>query len=402
MRLLIAGLAVALVGVTAWFGLGPGAGPPVGGCTTVAPATAAPSDDRRSFTATWGPSTVIRGDDEFDEEQILDVAAFREGFVAVGTMMNGASYRTFFRTSDDGEEWQSAIVAAGFEGSELRRLRVVGERIFAIGSRSTDDRGGSAGAIWISEDGIRWRPSAGTFGGFSISALAGDADRLLAIGAREPSGRPVAWRSSDGETWTESALRLPVDPGVAFFSDLARTAEGWLAVGFVSRGPDSASAAVAWTSPDGETWSCEVLGNDLGLRTHASELHRGPRGWLVVGDASPGCGWGSSCIGYQMVWSSVDGGWTDGSAPGAASDAVGESPMQWSAVYAPAPSGFVAVGGGLWVSDTGVDWSELDGVPPAGAQAVAVNGRRIVAGGTVLDAAGHGDAWLASTVIGEE
>jgi hypothetical protein len=74
------------------------------------------------------------------------------------------------------------------------------------------DRG--EGAIWFSEDGTSWVlvPTDGVFRDAAPLAMAGSADRLVAVGvaASEPP-RAVAWSSDDGGmTWK----RTPIDPAM--------------------------------------------------------------------------------------------------------------------------------------------------------------------------------------------
>jgi hypothetical protein len=398
----LAGLAAATVVLaTAWFGFGPGAGAPIGACSAEPGTSVALQPEGDVPTVAWADPTRFGGEAELDDEQIVDVERFGDRFVAVQTTANGPEAFTTFRRSGDGDTWQASLLDAGLVGTELRRLRVVGDRIFALGTASTDDVGGSAAAVWFSDDGLRWRAASGPFDEASAASVAGTDEGLLLIGSRADASGPLAWRSRTGEDWTSAPMRLPVDPETATFTDLARTEDGWLAVGFVSRGPDADSAAVRWTSADGESWACHVLPDDRDdLRSHAWELHRGPRGWLVVGDASRGCGIGASCPGFQIVWSSVDGAWTWGESPGAAVDAVGSAPMLSNATYAGTDAGFIAVGGGTWTSEDGWYWTQLAGSSaPPGAAAVAANGVLIVSGGAEWGDDGDADAWLAAGLL---
>jgi len=63
-----------------------------------------------------------------------------------------------------------------------------------------------------------------------------------------PTARPgaAAWHSPDGQTWTEASLPQPPR---AISLDVAVSALGWVAIGFV---PDGAS--FVWTSTDGLSW----------------------------------------------------------------------------------------------------------------------------------------------------
>lgn len=396
-------LAVALAAAWAWFAIGPGAGAPVGGCSAAEDSPLATSPPGRDEAAiSWLASSGITAAPDFDEEQILDVVAFRDRFVAVGRRANGPHATALLLVSSDGEAWTAAERTPDLRGVELAKVAVGGDRAFAIGTAARGDRGGSRAVVWTSHDGTRWSEAHGPFEERVPHALAAGDRGLLLLGGDPATGRPVAWRSGDGVRWEEVAIRLPAPHEYVSFADLAWTGSAWLAAGSLSRGPDAASAAVVWQSSDGRAWSCQVLPAFSDLRTWALSLHTSGTGdrWLVVGGGSRGCGFGASCPGFQVTWSGAPGhGWSDIVAPGAAFDAVGPSPVLSSASYAGIADGFVASGGGTWTSTDGLSWRRLEEAGPAplsgSASAVAAMGPKVVVADMRFDAAGQDvDAWL--------
>lgn len=400
MRVLAAiALSVVVMG-GAWFAIGPGAGPPVGGC---APATQASADrfvpdGADSGDVTWDRDWRIGGGSDFAEEIVLDVAAFNDGFVAAGRRSVGGRTNAFLLRSGDGVRWTGDASGAGFPKTELSALVVAGERLFAIGSTNVDDRGGSRAAVWFSDDGTSWSEASGPFDESHVTALAGRTADLLLAGAATRTGELITWRSTDGAIWQRVTPVLPMAAADASIADLESVADGWLGVGSVSRGADAAAAAVIWRSVDGRSWSCQVLDpNDLST-ARAWDLHGAGDHWLAIGDGSHGCWAPASCAGFPIAWSTVDGVWTNGYS----SDREG-GPVVGGTAFAADGSGFVAVRAGrAWSSVDGARWIEIVGRPdwagPLGqADAIALAGDRLVVGGSVSNALGDDvDGWLVS------
>ena len=388
-----------LVAVVAlgWVLLGPGAPAPVGACATAVPLPfdrSTPIDDP-PLLVEWIDGTVVSAADDFDEEILLDVAAFRDGFVAIGRRANGPISHAFVLTSVNGEAWsEDPADPDRFDETELTRLAVVGNRLFAIGSTATDDRGGSRATVWFTDDGRSWSEASGPFGDRWASALAGRHGELLLTGAMGSSEALVAWRSVDGAAWEEHAVDLPVAVAHARFADIRSTAEGWLAVGSIARDVDAPSEAVLWRSDDGVAWSCALL-DDGGLdRAWADRFLQTSDGAMIVGGGSPGCGLAASCIGHSLVWAAVTDGWT------AAIRGGRGDPVHVNAAYGVAAEGFLAASGGaLSRSPDGARWERVDSAPPAPpvigeAGAVVVAGERVLIAGTRYGGS-NADAWMA-------
>jgi hypothetical protein len=408
MRAIVAVGMVAVLAVGAWFLIGPGAGPPIGACSaplgTVDAGEPRPPD--APTTLRWLDATTLSAGPEFDDEEIVAVVAFDGRFVAAGRRSNGAQSNAFVLTSTDGERWSGGTSHARFGRAEIDSLAVAGGRLFALGSAPTDDRGGTRGVVWFTDDAVMWTEALGPFTDRWVDAIAAGDDALLLVGGNARSTIPAAWQSEDGAAWESVPIEVPGSLADASFADLVQTPVGWLAVGSLSRGPDAASAAVAWHSTDGARWSCEVLPVDQDFRTIAMRVlvtESGDRR-LVLGDASRGCGIGASCIGYVIAWAGYPAAWEWGDAPGSALDAVGDSPLLWYPHFLVEAGGFLAVGGGAWASEDGSSWTRLDenGDGPLGQVSAGVAAEdRIVVGGAVWNAAGDdADAWLAVGELG--
>lgn len=398
--LMVIAVLLATVG-GAWFTIGPGAGPPVGGCTAATYANAdrsVPDGTDRGDVVWDGESRITAEGGEFAEEIVLDVAAFADGFNAVGRRSVGSQTGAFVMRSADGIEWTGDTSGSAFPETELSALIVAGERLFAVGSTNVDDRGGTRAAVWFSDDGITWSEASGPFDDAHVTSLAGRSGDILLAGAAARTGELLTFHSTDGATWERVEPVTPMAAEDATIADVARGAQGWLGVGSVSRGADRPAAAVIWKSTDGRTWSCQVLDPNHLSTARAWELHGAGGEWLAVGDGSHGCWAPASCAGFPIAWSTVDGVWTSGYSSGG----VG-GPVMGGTAFSADASGFVAVNfRRAWSSVDGARWVEIVGQPagagPIGqAEAIALAGDRVVVVGSVSNALGDDiDGWLVS------
>ncbi|MDQ3691259.1 MAG: hypothetical protein M3406_14755 [Chloroflexota bacterium] len=329
---------------------------------------------------TWVGSGEVPDDlDDRDEQLMLDVESLRDGFVAVGRESNGPISRAVVLHSADGLGWTHVPGGADrFIGTEFHRLDRVAERLFALGTVSTDDRGGSRGTVSYTDDGQTWIEASGNFEGTRPSSLAGNGSELLLIGTRNSDIRPLAWRSPDGETWTPVELQLPVNPAQADMGTLASLGDGYLAVGSLTAG--STAAPVVWRSDDGVSWSCQLLDPAGFDSAQPFELHRAGNAWLALGIAGDTGGFGASSPGYPVAWASQDGlSW---------STALGrDEPVSDGGIgFGGGGEQFIAIGRGRsWTSLDGVNWTlheQSAGAPdwPADALAVGPDGRLVAVG----------------------
>ena len=95
MRLVAIAAGLAVLSAAAWFTIGPGTRPPTGACaaTGTQPVTDAKADPGQ---LTWiGSGELPDGLDDDDEQLMLDIESFRDGFVAVGRESSGPISHAF-------------------------------------------------------------------------------------------------------------------------------------------------------------------------------------------------------------------------------------------------------------------------------------------------------------------
>ena len=373
--------------------------PPVGACgrprESPSAASAAPVAARAAIE--WAPVPLPDELTDGDDQTIADAAAFNGGFVAVGTESSGGDWRAFILWSRDGAEW-AEVGGAAWRGVEFSELHVAGTRLFALGSASTNDRGGARVVVAYTDDGTTWHEAAGDFATARPPTLAGDDAGSVLIGGRFEDLATVGWRSTDGTEWEPVDLELPVAAAVAGIAEVTVDEGRWLGIGSISVGPDSPAAPVAWTSDDGVRWVCTLMDAAGFEVAQPTQLYRGPDGWLATGGASSVCGPFGSCAGTPMAWTSADGAtWSAGFGDG--------QPLGIGGVaFARGPAGFIAVGqGNAWASADGSTWARAETgesghaiMGQTDALAVSPDGTRVVAAGTLY--AGDGtdpDPWIA-------
>jgi hypothetical protein len=174
-------------------------------------------------------------------------------------------------------------------------LATAGDTLFAAGSDSITLNGPAK--LWRSEDTVHWNEPAHPSQLGSVNAIAGVDLDLLAIGstASGPDQRSFVWSSSDrGRTWTQVALDANAfgepapEMGRPFVDGLHwnDATHEWIASGGASDG-----YAGIWTSSDGAHWTSRLApGNSAGGVTIVDD---GQGGWLAY--------WST------LAWSSPDG-----------------------------------------------------------------------------------------------
>lgn len=213
------------------------------------------------------------------QAMMADVVALPSGgFVAVGYIPPDWTPAAW--TSADGATW--AIHAVGTTGFTFPVSLVVGVdgTVVAVG------RLGQSPVAWTSSDGVAWTQHA-------VPLLAGSviAERMTTIVASEAgyvaggSAGPELfdrharfWTSSDGIGWQS----VP-DDLAAFANAEVRAVttvdDGYVAVGVVGSAQEP-TGAVAWTSPDGSTWT--RIDDPAFVGGKAVALVRAPFGGLVA------------------------------------------------------------------------------------------------------------------------
>jgi hypothetical protein len=160
-------------------------------------------------------------------------------------------------TSVDGVAWdRHAVPVQGGNGVAERMTAVVaGERGYLAGGSVGPELLDRGARFWTSADGIDWQPvpdDPAAFANAEVRAITTFGDGFVAVGvvgtAQEQSGA-VAWTSPDGVTWTRVD-----DP--SFADGLAVAVVAAPSGGLVAVGSDlDRREAVAWTSPDGRRWT---------------------------------------------------------------------------------------------------------------------------------------------------
>jgi hypothetical protein len=283
------------------------------------------------------------------------VAVARTGLVAVGWIspdFHGAAW-----TSADGSSWSLAPRLA--EGTGFTAVAADADRIVAVG---LDGRGATA---WSSTEGLAWQKTT------SAAAFAQAPSRLTAVvhwrggfaaagyeGNEFGAATAAFWVSPDGLSWQ----RAPDSPGLADGRpwSIAAGGPGLVAVG-ASGSTDAPGPAVVWTSADGLSWAripADPALADAQMRAVADVAGIG----LVAAGEDP--------TGTGVIWISADGRrWQRASATGQGDQ---RTKVRLTAVIAGGP-GVVVIGSAtestqstaaaVWTSADGVTWTrEASGV----------------------------------------
>jgi hypothetical protein len=208
-------------------------------------------------------------------------------------------------------------------------------------------------AAWTSPDGESWSiHSMGTTEfTFPVAVAAGEDGTVVAVGRSGP--RPAAWTSRDGVAWQFQAVPGPQGSNVAErMTSVVATARGYVAGGSV--GPELFERhARLWSSPDGIDWKAVPDDPDAFANAEVRAITRFSDGFVavgVIGAAQEPTG--------AVAWTSPDGtSWTrvdDPSFVGGIAVAVVAAPF----------GGLVAVGSDLarreavaWTSPDGTRWT---------------------------------------------
>ena len=371
--LLAAGGALIVVAAIVFFGKRSAPDPRSVGCES----GSEPSPHGAPTRASIGP--VVRLAESWAEDVALpripeaallhDVAAVEGRFTAVGRT-EGPTWRGLIAVSEDGRAWRWVSDAAPlFENADIVDVAAGGPGLVAVGSVSTDDRGGSAGAVWRSADGEHWQRSPLRQGMYITRVAARDGE-IGAIGS-SADGQPLLGFSDDAvewewQTWTSGSL-----------GDLAAIEDEWLAVG--STGAGGNGLPTVWRSTDGRSWSCQALETQpdtpFGM---ASRALPGARSTLVIGDIHASCPPNASCAAFPTVWfAREDGTWSR-------TDPTSGAPTGAAPVTIAPDGGFVAVDAdGVSTSMDGETWERVvEAAPPGGgAEAAAIGPGGLVAVG---------------------
>lgn len=177
------------------------------------------------------------------------------------------------------EPWQRAELPFTAAGLDLWDVTAGGPGFVAVGGGYAEGRPRAKALVLTSVDGYRWEavelPSGVADG--SMRAITATPDGFVAVGSGRP-GTAAVWRSPDGLAWE----RLADTPELAnaLMLDVVSTSGGLVAVG--CSGQLECAGGLAWTSPDGQSWS-EPVSLDL-LPMGVAATSDGP---LALGATQP-------------------------------------------------------------------------------------------------------------------
>ncbi len=289
------------------------------GGMTWTPASLAPSAAASPGPGAWtglrwsAPAVLPKGDARYATPD--DVVAWAGGYVAAGFLQYDGGDAPAAWWSADGRSWTRAVAGHTQPAASMRWLAALGDRLVAIGTGGapvcTAPGPGETCAplpvlTWTSPDGRTWTegPSAATFGGATIAAVAAGHGRIVAVGDTG-FDHPAIWTSTDGTTWTREALPA------ATFAQAHPGAVVAFAGGFVLAGgvggvqppsggvvPNVLSSPAIWVSADGLSWRRANLA-DPANAGQVVTLVAGADGLLAVGPTPTGY--------TAAVWTSGDG-----------------------------------------------------------------------------------------------
>ena len=343
-----------------------------------------------------GPSVVP------DQGVFSAAVAWREGYVAIGSA-SGASQRVGAAfASADGVRWQRTTPESTF--SEIPAYMVAtSTRLIALANRPAPP---ASVVAWVSLDGRGWQAEPDlALAGAIVSQVAIRDGVVLALGT-DASGRAATWRSEDGGRWTHTpASPAGVVRGIAAVDDgfLALGRDGAPDVGSGGVGLPGLGRPAAWWSSDGRTWSAvQVEGVDA-VGAQLIEVFRVEDGYFAVGSDTTTPGQNARS---PLIWISADARDWRILGPPAQWGRAGANGRQ-AVIFSRTDFGTVNLG--AWSSQDGRDWTQvkfsgdvlhMPGYEPAGGQTSWVDRIFVMSRGIIVlgQADGQLTAWFAEAV----
>jgi len=219
-----------------------------------------------------------------EQGSLFDVVIWRDAYVAVGQASVQSQYVGAAFVSADGVHWERTAAFSVSPG----RLVVTNTRLIALGVRADDPRGTRTSVVaWTSRDGRAWQPEAGlAISDASITQAVARGDTVVAVGSNA-GGAPAMWRSVDSGAWQ----RVPPPSSNIVLRSVVTVTDGFLAAGRDGE-PDQSSGGVgtpgvgrpaAWWSADGLTWSPVQVEGAPAAGAQLLEILRIATGYVALG-----------------------------------------------------------------------------------------------------------------------
>ena len=223
----------------------------------------------------------VASDDAFGRGIAERVVAIDGGFLAIGRSETAAAVSW---TSADGRTWSGPAKLPGLDRGLINDIALGPVGVVAIGY-SLDDK--TTLRFFVSPDGHSWRviDAAPKLGVHTDIAVGGSAAGYLVIASSDASrtSSPTAWRSSDGEDWTER----PMGVGTGLAVDIAVGSAGMLA----SLSGSGRSSWLIARSGDGASWQVAPAPGSV------ARIFAVPGGYLATSENDQ----------YSDLWQSSDG-----------------------------------------------------------------------------------------------
>jgi hypothetical protein len=241
-----------------------------------------------------------------------------------------------------------------------------------------------SGKAWSSPDGSAWTPTKAKLKGLWLGGrAAGEGTPVVALASGK--GRLTVLSTTDGETFTRTAIKAPKGKGLAF-GRVAVSPTGSVVVS----ASDGDVMPYLWSSPDGVTFTPAAFPFDGQQFTEIEALAAAPAGLVMVADLD----------GAYASYASTDGQtWTETSTFGTL------HPDSIVALPASSGGGLLMIGNGVvYTSPDGLTWTstptpELEGTLNTTTAAALPDGRIVLAVDVLDDTAesDHSPAVLVGT-----
>jgi hypothetical protein len=344
------------------------------------------------------PAAVLRWTEQDIGTQPAITSIWRVGewFVAVGPDSTFANddppVDTRFIRSRDGHTWES--VPAPARGLEIETGTVDDGVLWVVGKLGTSAN--PKRGIWSTRDGENWQRVANVkgldFGPGRVRVISRAEAGWLALATRwvdAETGDGFVLRSTDGVAWR----RMPYPEGSGPYDVAGLVSDGtnWLLAtqGYEQGQPASIEAL---TSNDGVTWTTNVV-DVLPKPGNAGAVTFGPRGFVIVGQILDGE------YPHPVAWSSPDGTTWSAATMVGLPDPAGETGLRSVVAF---DGGYFATGYRLddtpsfWTSVDGSSWAQVDdlsGTDSVFVQAIGASDSTYLAGGDA--SAGGAFIWAA-------